>query len=338
MGPRTFALTLVVLTSCTSAAPWGVEGTAGAPCFPDRTCDPGLGCVNGVCASAPGIDAGPLPDDGVRRDRGSVDESTRRDLAPCASPPPPPVVLPYSKTTVLERVVVRGSAPGATELAVSGSGGSQTVKVVADLFCVELQLKKNAQNGFELRARDAAGCESPPVFVGIVQAAAGPVNLLLGLPAKSSGPPDSGSLAMLTDGQTTAAVKFSFFDSEVSSSTCDNHETIWFDLGATRTIDQLAVRYPQKSGFKYFLTCWEILVSNAASPAAPDPKHPDWTSIAMQQSGAASQLSVPIPGTQARHLALVMYEDGGTGLWENFELTEMEAWGVPAPPPEESCP
>lgn len=340
MATRAFTsgLALLCLGGCTAAAPWGLEGTAGSPCFPDGTCDPGLECVAGVCAAGPRSDA-QQPTDGSPRDRPGAAERERRDGAlPCATRPPPPVVLPYAKTTVLEQVAIKGSAPGAVEVVAAGAG-STTAPVLNDLFCLVLALKKNTQNGFELRARDAAGCLSDPVFVGVVQTAPGPVNLLYGLTAKTKNAPDEGTLASLTDGKTGGdPVRFSFSDPELTPSSCDNFEHLWFDLGTTQTFDQLVVRYPQKSGFKYYLTCWELLVSKAASPAPPDPKHPDWTSVKMMQSGSPSQLSVAVPGTQARHVALLMYEDGGSGFYETFELTEVEAWGLTPAPPAETCP
>jgi hypothetical protein len=341
MATRAFAsgLALLCLGGCTAAAPWGLEGTAGAPCFPDGTCDPGLACRAGVCRAGVTPEDAQHPAEGPRRDGGPALERERRDGAPpCATPPPPPVVLPYAKTTVLEQVVIKGSAPGAVVVLASGAG-SKTAPVVNDLFCLELALKKNAQNGFELRARDAAGCLSDPVFVGVVQTAPGPVNLLYGLTAKTKNPPDEGTLATLTDGKTGGdPVVFSFSDPELTPSSCDNYEHLWFDLGTLQTFDQLVVRYPQKSGFKYYLTCWELLVSKAAAPAPPDPKHPDWVSVKLAQSGSPSQLSVAVPGTQARHVALLLYEDGGSGFFETFELTEVEAWGLTAAPPAETCP
>jgi hypothetical protein len=342
----------VLACGCTSPAPWGAEGSEGEACFPDGACDPGLACIDGRCRRAQGPDLG-LPDlaldlgvpaDGRRPGERPPPkpDGARPDKPPsCPLPPPPPLLLPYPKSTVHAKVVLRGSAVGAKQVLVSGGklSGVKTVSVAWNSsFCVEVELVLGATSNFLLLARDAKGCLSSATSAVVTQASPAPVNLLAGLLASTKDPPESGLVSYLTDGQTSQVVKFSFNDPEVTGGECDNNEHLWFDLGSTQPVDQVIVKYPVKGGFKYYLTCWTLLASNQIAPAPPDPKHPDWKIVKQATSGSAQPLTISIPGTPARHLALIMYEDNATGIWETFELTEVEAWGTPGAAPPDSCP
>ncbi len=328
-------LAIALLAGCTRPAPWGLEGGEGEACFPDETCDPGLACQVGVCVTGEPADGGV----DLRRD-GKLKVDLRRDQAPGCVPPPTPTVINPPKTTTAKSVALKGTAPKATEVSVMGGSGVVTAKVVAGLFCIVVPLLENNVNKLIVSSSSGKGCSSPTVELSVGQVAPGPVNYAWGKLAATAAQPAVGLVSWVTDGQTGQLVRFSFADPEVSAGTCDYNEYLWLDLGAQQILQQLVVKYPKKSGFKNYLDCWKLVVSNKIAPSAPDANHPDWKVIAKGETGAGtpSDLYVQLGGVQARHAALIMYEDGGTGYYETFEIAEVELWGNEQEPPGATCP
>jgi hypothetical protein len=337
---RAIALSLALaLGGCTQPAPWLAEGTEGHGCFPDGTCDPGLRCVAKLCTRG-AIVADSGVDRTVQRDVSPTsDRASDRGCAKLARP----TLLGYPATTVNSSVPVRGQAPGATEVQISGGAAPKTGGVVGGAFCVEVPLTPKALNALQVVARDPQGCTSPAAHADITQSEPGPINLFYGQPVTSNLTPTSGTLALLTDGLTTASVKLSFFDPDPWPGVCnDKFAAVRVDLGATQVIDQLVAKYPVKAGFKSYASCWELWVSTKGNPVQPDNTSAawksDWTMVKQSLAQGAGDLMLAIPGTQARHVALLLYEDDATGINETFELTEVEAWGMQPFPPPETCP
>lgn len=320
-----------LLLGCKQAAPWGAEGTEDEPCFPDQTCDPGLVCSPaGFCVSEP---VPPAAEAGPRRDRGTAPrldsrrpgESGLPDAPPpnCSSVPPQPSVTSYPQTTSFPKAAVKGIAPGAVKVQVTGAAAPQSAPVAGGIFCIEVSLFPGI-NHLQLVSVDGKGCSSSPVFIDIQLAAEGPVNIAHGLLASTKRQPDAGLVSYLSDGQLSTVARFSFWD---TTSACDEREHIWYDLGSLRSIDQVNVRYPKKGNFKSYMVCWDLLISGQVSPADPDPKHPDWTLVQGSTSDTYADVTIKLGGTQARHVALLMYEDASTSYQETFELAEVEVWG-----------
>ena len=338
---QTLLALLSLVAACTEPAPWSREGTEGRACFPDETCDPGLDCVGGTCvrAGSPGDGGADLPD-GLRREDAKGDRSADRPGA-CAAPPAAPALLPHPAITAQATVPIRGQAPGAKEVVISGGKVMRTGAVVLGLFCVEVELYPNALTKLEVVARDAKGCESAPTTTQVAHTAPAPQNLLSGKVASVNIYQQSGALSLLTDGQSSASVKFAFYDAEVTT-TCDTFQAIRFNLSSTQQVDEVVVKYPQKAGFKGYAACWDLWVSTKTSPEMPtndgDSWKSDWTLAKQSSTQGAGDLKIPLSSTQARYLALLLYEDDNTGMWESFEIAEIEAWGPSAVPPPDTCP
>jgi hypothetical protein len=325
-----------LLLGCTQPAPWSSEeGMPGQPCFPDETCDPGLTCLSGICYAGGGPwDLGLT--DRALRDRSKTDKGRPTDVRPekpvtCTSAPAAPSVTSYPKSTSFTKVAVKGTAPGAATLQVSGGAAPQSTPVVGGVFCLEVQLAAGTVNTLKLVAVDAKGCASSPVLIDILQKPASSQNLVLGMTAKTINQPDQGQVSALTDGQLSTTVRYSFWDPLPG---CDTFEHLWFDLGASKTVDQVMVHYAKKSGFKYYATCWGLLISTQAAPSDPDPTHPDWKVVQSATTGTDADLTLQV-AAQARHVALLLYEDGATSLYSTFEVSELEVYGPGDPP---TCP
>jgi hypothetical protein len=334
---RRIALSLALaLAGCTQQAPWFAEGTVGHTCFPDGTCDPGLRCVAKICTSDT-----ILADARVeRKNRDARVDRARDQGCPTIAAP---TLLSYPVTTAQVTVPIRGQAPGATEVRISGGATPQTGGVVGGAFCVEVSLTPKTLNGLEVVARDAAGCTSSATHADITNSEPGPINLFFGKPVISNYTPSSGTLGMLTDGQLTASVKLSFWDPDPWPGVCnDKLAAVHVDIGATEAIDQVVAKYPVKSGFKSFATCWELWVSTKSDPDSPsnqsDTWKADWTMVKQNLTQTAGDLTIFLFGTKARHVALLLFEDDATSMTETFELTEVEAWAQQPAPPPDTCP
>jgi hypothetical protein len=327
---------MLAVSGCTVETAWAGWGTEGHHCFPDNTCDPGLVCVGGVCRRPgggdggggdfpPGLDSPAFPDLRPTRDQG------------CASPPAPPVLAPYPPVTPHSRVPLKGSAPGAVRVRCSGAGTSPiTVPVRNNGFCVLQPLRDiPSPQIFTLVALDAANCPSRPVTATVTRGTiVGPVNLLaglLGVASSNSATKYSGKLANLTDGNRDSKVLFTLSD---TTSGCDNFTFVTFDLKFDQILDRVVVRYPRNS--RRYLACYSLATSTVAKPRMPvDINHADWQEVQHARSYIPGDLTIMVPAgkNKARHVALLMFENGESNPWtEYFDITEIEAVGMPAPP------
>ena len=320
---------LLVLSCCTVETKWAGEGTEGKWCFPDYTCNPGLSCRNGICVKKGAADAGP--------DVPPMPDVLKHPDFPCPTPPAPPSLSPYPTSTLHKKVALRGEVTGATKVVIAGGATSPlSVKVSKNSFCAEVPLAEgsNPQTLYVV-AVDNKGCSSTPAIAQVTYKPGSTLNLLVKKPASFKDAPTSGVAAYLTDGKVDKFVRFS---APTTMWYCDNkaYSYIWFDMGEVHTINKLSIKYPQQSNFKYHLMCWRVLASQKSTPKAPrgDTFKPDWTSVYAKGNQKADppqiQFDSPI---KARHLALILYEDGEFyGNPEYFDFTEIEAWGVPRPP------
>lgn len=295
------------------------------PCFPDDTCDPGLQCEHGRCVSATqGRDAS---------SESPVDGPLRADVpAGCIEGPPPPTLGELPPSTSHQTIPVQGEAHGAARVLVTGGATAQVADVADGTFCLEVALMPGTVNHLEVVGVDAEGCAGQPAVVEVAQEEAAQKNLLLGLEGVSSDEPKVGHVRLLTDGMTAEAVTFWFYD---LSPQCDLAVTVSFELEAEALIREVRVKYPAGPAFKHFLACWALLVSTEEAPPSPDPTAPGWMEVARSEDETSdAELVIPVQGASARHLALMMYQDGKKSLWETFDLLEVEAWGAlgaPAP-------
>lgn len=329
-------------TGCVSPNELVRQGTEGYGCYRDNTCDPGLACVLGLCRKrSTTVDSGGPSEAGSPDADGGAGEALLPDLSwpdlNCASPPASPVLDKYPSRTPLTQVVFKGVASGASSVTISGEGVSLTAKVASDRFCAEVKVaKKSAAQTFLLVAQDKGGCFSYPTVATIIYSAStSDINLLSGkVPTalKDSTATYTGNLAHLTDGKLDKKLTFRLAD---TSSKCDVYTWVWFDLGVDQTFHKVVVKYPL--GTKRYLTCYDVLLSSKASPGKPPPYPygPNWTLGVIKNSGNPDELTVTLPSgkQKGRHLALLMYENAESDdKYEDFEMTEIEAWGQPGLP------
>jgi len=294
-----------------------------------RRCDPacaaGKTCKQGSCVSSgPKIDAGP------------EDQDITDSPPGCTSRPPRPVLQLPGSTNHL-KVALRGTAKGAQTVTITGPGGKpQTAAVAKDAFCVVLSLQAiAAPQTFKVVSKDSAGCPSPAATATIsYNKSIKIVNVLRKINGTSLQASIKGSLAALTDGKVDGVVTVSAPTSRDFCGKAD-FNYLWFDLGSVRTVDEVDIRYPKHPPVADYISCWMLLGSTQASPAPPSAaSYPGWTKLYDSSAEtAASPVSVDIFDTKTRHLAIVLLEDNDmSGMTEYFELTEIEAWGLPVEP------
>jgi hypothetical protein len=135
--------------------------------------------------------------------------------------------------------------------------------------------------------------------------------------------PDRGNNYMLTDGQLSTSVTFSFMD---YTSTCDTYDYLWFSFVSPLALNSVVIKYPPTSGFSSYMACWDLLVSNQADPGFPDPNSKKWQRIEHQENTLGGDLTISFPSVNARHVAVLFYQDGQVNIYETFEIAEIEAW------------
>ena len=303
------------------------RGTAGEQCKSGRICSSGLFCNNEmICVrNDAGPDVAPMPD------------VLPKPKGPCANPPAPPLLHAYPEKTMHKKVALSGTADKAVGVAVVGGTKSPlTVPVKAGAFCVEVGLNQLSMvQTLYVVALDSNGCSSKPTVAQVTFSPVARLNLMYNKPVAYKDAPSSGYASYLTDGKVNRTVRFTAPTSPWIYCEPKYHNFLWFDLKDLQTIDKLMVKYPQKSS-KYHVMCWRVLISKLVSPKNPSGKDygPDWVQVYAKgnEKSASPEISFSSP-VQARHVALILYEDGEYyGNPEYFDFTEIEAWGQPRPP------
>lgn len=302
---------------CTELAPWAKEGSAGFPCFPEKTCDDGLTCTAGICLGAGGSGC----------ELGS-----------------PIAIDPIPEATVHERVVVRGtvgSSPSgqaeASEVIVTAGDNVQRIAAGPGwTFCADLPLLPDGPTQISVVARNDDGCVTEPLGATVTYNPNG-TNVVAGLVPRGLLP----RVETLTDGDTDTTQVFSFNDRRdpPDAEICDTYSYLWFALDAPVTMHRMIVRYPPRADFVNYILCWSLLSSNAASPGVPFPARSDtWSVIGQSAEGRREQLVYDFPQpVSARHIALLVFEDGQRGEVESFELSEVELYSPSEEPPYAGC-
>lgn len=331
---------LLVLTlslgasACTKRAPWAGEGTNQQPCYPDGSCDPGLLCAAGTC-----IPAQLPPDAGPHRDGPAPKlDVTRPDMSDgCPNPPTmAPKVDPLPATTPHAKVVLRGQAPSGSVTIVASLGNKRfNTPVVNGIFCLEADVPEVAQPiTYTVVAIDGQGCRSQEATATTRWVKAdGAKNVLAGL--LGAGTHTQGPFTPLTDGKLDKWTEFSFYDPDIGpGGTCDRYAYLRYELPTPARIDRVVVKYPTNNNFKNYLQCYRLMGSSTIAV----PQQGGWTDLAYDDKGQRGDLEITVNNpTPLRHLILLMYEDGGTGYNETFQLVEIEAWSSGEAPPFVGC-
>jgi len=276
------------------------------------------------------------------------------DIPPgCPSPPTlvAPVIEQYPNPTAYALQPFRGTAPGADLLLAKGpTGAAQPVKVLSDgKFCTEVTLLPDSPNTVTFSPLDVNGCPGRETVVSILHKSVATVdggvssiiNVGKNAPVHSPTNPEEGVLSYVNDGDENTGVKLSFSDWwDPTGAACDANTWIRRDLGKSYTVSKLKVVWGPNVGTDYG-QCYALLLSAKASPVDPDPAQTsDWTVVKQDQSNAdSSPLLVPLSPQSARWAALILYENGSTGINEVFRVAEIEVWGqdpnaTPQAPPD----
>jgi hypothetical protein len=263
-----------------------------------------------------------------------------------------PTLDTFPNPTTYASQAFRGNALGASMvLARVGAYATQPVKVEPGTgrFCLEVTLLPDSSNSVTFTPLDNNGCPGHDTIITITHKTAlhhdsgitTPVNVALKQPITSLDPPDSGGILQnLNDGDENTFVVFSFYDWYMTE-TCDKFSWIRIDLGKVYTVSKLKVRWAPSAGDEY-AQCYTVMLSGQDTVGDPDPSPGNgWVipSNGAVTNGVAGDQTIVITPQSARWAALLLYEDGASGLREVFQVAEVEVWGqdpnaVPPPPPD----
>lgn len=239
---------------------------------------------------------------------------------------------------------IRGFSPNAATIVARSSAGSSQVGVVSSdgRFCIEVDLIADSQNNIILTPYSALGCPGNTVTVSIQHRTSAldagvpnqPENVAaLGL-ISSDPAPETGSLDSVNDGDQNSWARFSFTDLDPTGSECDNHAQILLDLKKTYVLTRFEIQWGPEIGVDgaegetYWAECYSILISNADTPAAPNPTHGDWEVVVQESAAVIGKQTHAVDPKSARWVALWLYENGGTDFYtEDFDVAELTVVG-----------
>lgn len=254
-----------------------------------------------------------------------------------------PTVDPLPPSACADTIPLMGNAPSGSSVFVIGGGTSglaTDAHPVTGRFCLDVPLKKNAMNHFEVRAQDPILGMSEPEMVSVSHSTCGDdvpdptpnevpsSNVALGAQGTESESPDEGNLGFLTDGKTSTTVTYSGGYG-------------WGDFSGWASIkldkvymaSKVVVRWRdgQSSGGNNYGQKYAVLYSSMSDPGDPDLKNGYWTVIEVDSGNGGEDLfdlkdSKPL----IRHIAVWMKQDGASWTWtETFSISEIEVWDVP---------
>ena len=289
----------------------------------------------------------------VKQDRYFIPDNPTR--CSDASVPAAPRLNVYPNPTPYALQPFRGQCPGAAWVSARvGTSTANPTRVSSNgSFCIEVQLIPDAPNVVQFQCLDKNGCGSAELSASIlhkskVSADAGisqMTNLAKGQTVTVNASAisiKSGTANLITDGNVQTSVKVEFWDPELST-TCNKCAWFKIDLGKTYTISKLRVKWGPSAGSSYGV-CYNMILSNITSPTGPDcATNSDWKTVVQESTGIANPKEHIISPVQARHAALLVYEDGGGDIlgYEKFDIAEFEVWGqdpnATPPPPANRC-
>lgn len=260
----------------------------------------------------------------------------------------PPKVDPYPNPTGYAIQPFRGVAPGAYQITARvGSSTFKPVLVGSDgRFCIEAQLIPDAVNTVTLTPWDRNTCPGFDTTVTLTHQSqsksdAGVTtvqNVARNQPVTTEWAPESGTADYAVDGDPKSVLEMSFWDWDWGG-TCDKSVWVRVDLGKVYTVTKIKVLWPPQVEDLY-ARCYTVIVSPKSSPVDPDPQQiQDWETVKEESNGTSQDQVILISPTAVRWVALLMYENASTGIYETFKLGELEVWGqdpnvVPPPPPD----
>jgi hypothetical protein len=307
-------LSTAVLGGCTVEAPWGINGVEGRhsyPCFPDGTCDEGLSCAAGaICIG------------------GSGSCTLQNALT----------VEPLPSSTIHDKIAVRGSVTSdASAVIVSAGAFREWIPTTGGSFCIEVPLEQEGKpTRISVVARNDDDCVTPWTTYDVTFNPNGE-NVVAGRTPRGPWP----RVSNLTDGSLNTSMQFSFRDERDPPETevCDTFTYLWFDFETEKPLHRLVVRYPDREDFERYILCWSLLYSTENNPGTPYPaRSRTWTSLGQSAEGRPDSLIYDFESVvQAKHIALLVFEDGKRGDTEDFEIAELEVYSPPNETPFVGC-
>ena len=261
-----------------------------------------------------------------------------------------PVLDPWDKEVCGASVPIQGRVPLGAEPVISGGLSSKptTANPSTGRFCADVTLNKKTVNTLQVFSFKA-GQMSEAVTIQVTQKDCKkefpkdppkpkPKMVSLGAKVTASKPPKSGNVGMISDGKTNASVVWDFYDW--------GGTTVWVlvKLDKLYEVDKVVVRWRDSSGSgSDYGKKYQVLI---AQKATSDPNTTDglWTpkSTVTAGDGGNDVFDYSNSKSLTRNVAVLLEENGGTGLWETFAFTEIEVWMTPAgtttpPPTEKTC-
>lgn len=297
------------------------------------------------------------PHQGVYDASLSPDGFVLPDLPPgCPSVPvlQAPVLDPFPNPTAYGLQPFRGVVPGANSgqetITSQGGTGSFKANIGTDgRFCLEVQLTLDSPNNITFLPFDKNGCPGQATTIYITHKSAAQVdaslptiqNLAKDQPISAAADPDEGLISFINDGDENSFAELSFYDWDVLNSTCDAFTWIRVDLGKAYTVSQVKIKYPPQVE-DYWAKCYGVLASQLDAPVDPDPAEvTEWVTVEDKSTGTETEQIIDIAPQPARWIALLLYENNRSSLWEAFRVAELEVWGqdpdAQPPPPPDRC-
>jgi hypothetical protein len=253
-----------------------------------------------------------------------------------------PLVDPVPNSACGDAVPIQGTAPAGASVFVVGGGTSglaTDAHPVTGRFCLDVPLKKNAVNNFEIRSQDPIKGMSEPVKISVSHNACkddapkvnpeqpASKNIALGAKGTSSDTAEEGNEGFLTDGKSATHATYSGGYG-------------WGDFGGWVSVkfdklymlEKVVVKWKDGSGSGgNYGTKYSMLYSSMSEPGDPDAKNGYWTVIDVDAGdGGTDTFDLKSTKPLVRHIAVIMKQDANSWSWgESFSIAEVEAWDVP---------
>ena len=253
-------------------------------------------------------------------------------------PLPPPIVnAGYANPSPYTVIPLSGQALGATHIqAFGGAGSARPGGVTPDgSFCIEITLMPNITNSITLIALDHQGCPGQKLDLTVGHQTANtpgtggsvePRNVAKGAPITAgNSTADGNPVGFFNDGELSTWAQFSFYDLEINGD-CDKFVWVRVDFDRPYTITKFRTQWWQGAGSNV-ASCMAVLLTNVPGAGVPDPLGQQWKAVAPPGTSPPADGWIPIQPEIATSAALLLYEDGATGISETFDLAEFEVWG-----------
>jgi hypothetical protein len=280
----------------------------------------------------------------------TVNDAATPDVSGCTAPSALKVTLDTVPSPTCYTVQpLRGTAKGAATITAQGGVGAaapRTVNQSDGKFCIEVMLNSDSLNVITLQPIDANGCPGLEEKVNVshqtcLQPDAGVAvtNLAVGAAVNANKKPSQGDSSYLTDGKTSTVVEYAGGWGVANAGI-----KLSVALKQAVQVETIVIRWrdAKGSGCDYGAD-YKLAYSSLSSPGEVDLSGP-WSELKSVNDGAGGVETYTYSSNKplARHVGLIMDQNGCSGWTETFALAELEIWAkdpssVPLPPADR-CP